>query len=132
MNVRGNASAALLIVSGILCLVASVVSILTFSYGYNTHSGSMLLAFYWGRGLLIFPCFLIALSKSKWSVLPLWLLCLTLAILPLLIPSNLKFALGARDVPFGVREVKEVISIMLLPSLVQLAHSLRLSKGNVT
>jgi len=126
MKVRETISIVLLAISGTLCLVASVLSTMALSYGYDPHSRNMLLALYWGRGLFIFPCFLIGVLRSKWSVLPLWILCLILATLPFVIPSNMRFALGIRNVPFGMRELKEAASVMLLPLLAQLARWLRL------
>ena len=83
------------------------------------------MALFWGRSLFVFPCFLIALLRSTWAVVPLWLVCLTLSILPLLIPDDMRFALGIRTGPWGMRDLEEIGTTILIPSVVQLAHMLR-------
>ena len=125
MNRRAIAWA-LLVVVGIYGLVISLLGRVAFSYGYRPEAHSTIMFIRYLQPVLVLPCFLVALVPRRSATLPLWVLTVSIASFPFLIrDANLRAVLGYWNVPFGVRAVKELAMVMVIPVVVQMAVWLR-------
>ncbi len=111
---------------GIYCLFISLLGRVAFAYGYRPETHSLILFVRYLQPILVLPFFLVSLVPRKWATLPLWIVCVSIASFPYLIRDpNLRALMGYWNAPLGVRVVKEVAMVMVIPAVVQLAVWLR-------
>jgi hypothetical protein len=111
---------------GVYCLVISLLGRVAFAYGYRPEAHNTIMFIRYLQPVLVLPFFLLAVVPRKWATFPLWVLCVSIASFPFLIrDAQLKMLLGYWNVPFGVRAVKELAIVMVIPVVVQLAAWLR-------
>ena len=128
MNWR-DAALVLLGIVGLYCFGISMLGGVAFEYGYRAEAHSMLIFIRYIQPILVFPAFLLALIPCKWTTFPLWILCLSIASFPYLIrDTNLRAQLGYWSIPVE-KEIKELLMVMVIPIVVQLATWLRSAKG---
>jgi hypothetical protein len=107
---------------GLYSLGISALGKMAFDYGYRPEAHSLIMLIRYLQPILVFPLFLVSLLPRKWTTLPLWLVCLSISVLPFMIrDAKEKLFLGYWDTPFGLREVKEIAIVMLIPVVVQMA-----------
>ena len=75
--------------------------------------------------LLIFPSYCIALSRSRWATMPLWLVSTSVMLTQFLMAAQRSAAFGSVAVDDSFIFVGEMTKIMLIPISVQFAVALR-------
>lgn len=112
----------LLVAIGFYCLCISLLGRVAFAYGYRPEAHNTIMFIRYLQPVLVLPFFLVALVPRRWATLPLWVLCVSISSLPFLIrDAQLRSLLGYWNVPFGVRAVKELAIVMVIPVVVQIA-----------
>jgi hypothetical protein len=130
MNTRRVITWALLIAVGVYAIAIFALGRLAFAYGYHPEAHSVLMFISYLQPMLVLPCFLFGLLPRKWATAPLWIVCTSISIFPFIITdARQKFLLAYRDTPHGLREVKEIMLVMLIPLLVQIAVLLKTRSG---
>jgi hypothetical protein len=130
MNTRRVVAWALLIAVGVYAIAIFALGRLAFAYGYHPEAHSVLMFISYIQPMLVLPCVLFALLPRTWATAPLWIVCTSISIFPFIITdAKQKVLLGYRDTPPGLREVKEIMLVMLIPLLVQIAVLLKTRSG---
>jgi hypothetical protein len=75
--------------------------------------------------LLIFPAYFIALSRRRWSTIPLWLVSTGIMLTQFLMAVRQGAAFGTGAADGSLVYVGEMTKIMLIPIVVQIAAVLR-------
>jgi hypothetical protein len=75
--------------------------------------------------LLIFPSYCIALSRSRWATMPLWLVSTSVMLTQFLMAVQRSAAFGSVAADDSFIFVGEMTKIMLIPIAVQFAVALR-------
>ncbi|MGD0738542.1 MAG: hypothetical protein ABR957_03025 [Terracidiphilus sp.] len=75
--------------------------------------------------LLIFPAYLIALSRRWWTTIPLWLVSTSVMLTQFMMSAGQSDPIGGGTNQLGIVYVGEMTKIMLIPIAVQFAIILR-------
>jgi len=117
--------------AGIYCLLVSLLGRVAFAYGYKPEAHSLILFMRYLQPVLVLPFFLLSLVPRRWTTLPLWIVCVSIASFPYLIrDQNLRMLMGYWSAPLGLRMIKEVAMVMVIPVVVQIAVWLRTNSGS--
>jgi hypothetical protein len=112
---RSDLATPLFIFSAFGAAYLSGMTIAAAAYTPLSHSAARLSPFYW-PALLYFPCFLLALLRSRWASIPIWLCCVALFVIGFM-PSH--------QPAIGISLVRPSVGMVLIPALAELARFLR-------
>jgi len=105
----------LFIFSGFAAAYVSAMTAVAAAYNSRGHTFSHFLSYYL-LGLLILPCFLIAILRRRWASIPLWVCCILMIVRGFFHTAATTSGIGA---------LQPGIGIFLTPALVEIARFLR-------
>jgi hypothetical protein len=130
MKVRAGLSGILLLAMGVYSFILFFLGRLAFAYGYHPQAHSVAMFVRYMQNMLVFPCFLLALLRYRWTTVPLWVVCTSICVFPFFIVDPAQRFLGYGNTSFDRSELKGIMLVMIIPVLVQIAVLLRGNRGH--
>jgi hypothetical protein len=112
---RADLALPLLIFSGVGAVYVSGMTVVALAFGPHGHPQAHLASTYI-PALFFLPCFLVALVRSKWASIPLWVCCFSILLVGLL---------RSRHPAEEVGTIQPSIGIFFIPAMAEAARFLR-------